>query len=154
MGVFTAAFHACCTTVKSVRTATTGSVLSANAGTGPVPVSLSVTRFAAEKVGICPFVWNQKRKEYVASPFNFYTFPCEFRGIDRRFTCQTRCMQFLANSSLDFNKLFKSGVPFLNHEEVCGSYGGEFVECGAPASSRFWLQPAPKMRARRRCAVL
>ena len=77
-----------------------------------------MTRGAAAKVGICPFVWNQKKKTFVASPFNFYTFPCEFRGIDRRFVCQTRCMQFLSNSSLDFNKLFKSGVPFLNHQEV------------------------------------
>jgi poly(A)-specific ribonuclease len=63
-------------------------------------------------------VWNQQKKTFVASPFNFYTFPSEFRGIDRRFVCQTRCMQFLSNSNLDFNKLFKSGVPFLNHQEV------------------------------------
>ena len=53
----------------------------------------------------------------MAHPFNFYVFPCEFRGLDKRFLCQTRCMQFLANSSFDFNKLFKAGIPWLNHEE-------------------------------------
>ena len=76
------------------------------------------TRFMVVQVGVCPFVWKQKSQTWLASPFNFYVFPCEFRGIDRRFMCQTRCMQFLANNSLDFNKLFKSGVPFLNHQEV------------------------------------
>jgi hypothetical protein len=76
------------------------------------------TEFMVVQVGVCPFVFKQKSQTWLASPFNFYVFPCEFRGIDRRFMCQTRCMQFLANNSLDFNKLFKSGVPFLNHQEV------------------------------------
>ena len=69
------------------------------------------------QVGVCPFVYNSQKKTFVASPFNFYVFPIEFKGIDRRFMCQTRCMQFLSHNSLDFNKLFKAGVPFLNHEE-------------------------------------
>ena len=62
-------------------------------------------------------MYNRKKDSYVAHPFNFYVFPCEFRGLDKRFLCQTRCMQFLANSSFDFNKLFKAGIPWLNHEE-------------------------------------
>jgi len=28
-----------------------------------------------------------------------------------------RCISFLSNGGFDFNKLFRSGIPFLNHEQ-------------------------------------
>lgn len=53
----------------------------------------------------------------MAHPYNFYIFPKQFRGQDRRFLCQTRCINFLADSNFDFNKLFRSGIPFMNADQ-------------------------------------
>jgi poly(A)-specific ribonuclease len=74
--------------------------------------------FLVIQVGVCPFTWSEKSGEFIAHPFNFYTFPREVRGHDPRFLCQTTSMAFLAEKGhFDFNKLIRSGIPFLSHEQ-------------------------------------
>ena len=34
--------------------------------------------------------------------------------LDPRFTCQTSSLDFLSSQDFDFNKLIKSGIPYLN----------------------------------------
>lgn len=34
-------------------------------------------------------------------------------AVDSTFTCQSSSMAFLADQGFDFNKLFKSGIPYL-----------------------------------------
>jgi poly(A)-specific ribonuclease len=78
----------------------------------------SAGNFLVIQVGVCPFTWNEKSGEFIAHPFNFYTFPREVRGHDPRFLCQTTSMAFLAEKGhFDFNKLIRSGIPFLSHEQ-------------------------------------
>jgi hypothetical protein len=78
----------------------------------------SAENFLVIQVGVCPFTWNEKSGEFIAHPFNFYTFPREVRGHDPRFSCQTTSMAFLAEKGhFDFNKLIRSGIPFLSHEQ-------------------------------------
>lgn len=81
-------------------------------------VSLDLRAGRPSQVGICPFSWDEEEGGFVAHPYNFYTLPKTFRGQDRRFLCQTRCMNFLAASDFDFNKLFRSGIPFMNADQV------------------------------------
>ncbi|EKX53370.1 hypothetical protein GUITHDRAFT_101074 [Guillardia theta CCMP2712] len=75
-------------------------------------------------VGICVFTWNAQKRSFIATPYNFYTFPREFKGLDRRFLCQAKCMSFLSSNCMDFNKLIKSGISYLNKQEE------EFVRRG------------------------
>lgn len=78
----------------------------------------TASNFLVIQVGICPFSWSEKSSEFIAHPFNFYTFPREIRGHDPRFLCQTTSMSFLAEKGhFDFNKLIRSGIPFLSHEQ-------------------------------------
>jgi poly(A)-specific ribonuclease len=78
----------------------------------------TASNFLVIQVGVCPFTWSEKSSEFIAHPFNFYTFPREFRGHDPRFLCQTSSMSFLAEKGhFDFNKLIRSGIPFLSHEQ-------------------------------------
>ena len=78
----------------------------------------TASNFLVIQVGVCPFSWNEKSSEFIAHPYNFYTFPREIRGHDPRFLCQTTSMIFLAERGhFDFNKLIKSGIPFLSHDQ-------------------------------------
>uniref|UniRef100_A0A7S4NP27 Poly(A)-specific ribonuclease PARN n=1 Tax=Guillardia theta TaxID=55529 RepID=A0A7S4NP27_GUITH len=82
------------------------------------------TTFLVVQVGICVFTWNAQKRSFIATPYNFYTFPREFKGLDRRFLCQAKCMSFLSSNCMDFNKLIKSGISYLNKQEE------EFVRRG------------------------
>ncbi|KAJ1496421.1 ribonuclease H-like domain-containing protein [Baffinella frigidus] len=77
----------------------------------------AATSFLVVQVGICPFMWDTKKRTYESHPFNFYVYPRDCRGLDRRFLSEARCISFLSNGGFDFNKLFRSGIPFLNHEQ-------------------------------------
>jgi len=75
------------------------------------------TMFLVVQVGICVFTWNAQTRSFIATPYNFYVFPREFKGLDRRFLCQAKCMSFLSSNHMDFNKLIKSGISYLNKQE-------------------------------------
>lgn len=51
---------------------------------------------------------------YLARPFNFTLFPHAFRGMDKRFVCQSSSMHFLAKHNFDFNKLVYKGLTMNN----------------------------------------
>lgn len=56
---------------------------------------------------------------YNHQSYNFYVFP---RGNNRlapdcRFMCQASSIMFLSSQGFDFNKLFKSGIPYLTTTE-------------------------------------
>eukprot|EP00960_Hanusia_phi_P026348 746214-Hanusia_phi.AAC.6 len=84
-----------------------------------VAVLLSLCEFVNRvgQVGICVFTWNAQTRSFIATPYNFYVFPREFKGLDRRFLCQAKCMSFLSSNHMDFNKLIKSGISYLNKQE-------------------------------------
>lgn len=115
----------------------------------------AATGFLVLQVGVCPFTWDDETSSFVAHPYNFYVFPKDFRGMDRRFLCQTRCMSFLVEQKFDFNKLFSAGIPYLNvdqeaaaratmpgNEVVLGKIREEVVDFLADTSKSSVVLPA------------
>ncbi|XP_016117570.1 poly(A)-specific ribonuclease PARN-like [Sinocyclocheilus grahami] len=56
---------------------------------------------------------------YITKAFNFYIFPKPFSRTspDIKFICQSSSIDFLASQGFDFNKVFRSGIPYLTQEE-------------------------------------
>uniref|UniRef100_A0AAR2JTI0 Poly(A)-specific ribonuclease PARN n=1 Tax=Pygocentrus nattereri TaxID=42514 RepID=A0AAR2JTI0_PYGNA len=61
-------------------------------------------------------LWKESHSYY---SFNFYIFPKPFSRTspDIKFICQSSSIDFLASQGFDFNKVFRSGIPYLNQDE-------------------------------------
>ncbi|RZF45247.1 hypothetical protein LSTR_LSTR010391 [Laodelphax striatellus] len=68
--------------------------------------------------GLAAFKFDEAAKKYNHKAYNFYLFPRPDlrtkKVADSRFLCQTSCIDFLAEYLLDFNKVFKQGISYLN----------------------------------------
>lgn len=54
---------------------------------------------------------------YTYDAYNFYVYPSALCP-NVNFTCQASSIDFLVKHNFDFNKLFKSGIPYLRDDEV------------------------------------
>ena len=70
--------------------------------------------------GLCTFHYDEASDSYTNRAFNFYVWPRPYARTapDPRFLCQTSSIDFLSTQNFDFNKLFKSGVSYLNPTEA------------------------------------
>ncbi|ROJ26346.1 Poly(A)-specific ribonuclease PARN [Anabarilius grahami] len=77
--------------------------------------------FLLFQFGICTFRYDQTQSTYITRAFNFYIFPKPFSRTspDIKFICQSSSIDFLASQGFDFNKVFRSGIPYLTREEEC-----------------------------------
>ncbi|XP_066516460.1 poly(A)-specific ribonuclease PARN [Hoplias malabaricus] len=75
--------------------------------------------FLLFQFGLCTFRYDQTQAKYFTKSFNFYIFPKPFSRTspDLKFICQSSSIDFLASQGFDFNKVFRSGIPYLNQEE-------------------------------------
>uniref|UniRef100_A0AAR2JBX7 Poly(A)-specific ribonuclease PARN n=1 Tax=Pygocentrus nattereri TaxID=42514 RepID=A0AAR2JBX7_PYGNA len=73
--------------------------------------------FLLFQFGLCTFRYDQA--QYLTKSFNFYIFPKPFSRTspDIKFICQSSSIDFLASQGFDFNKVFRSGIPYLNQDE-------------------------------------
>lgn len=71
--------------------------------------------FMIVQFGVCTFNWDEEQQQYIAKPFNFFTFPRPYNRQmpDIKFLCQSSSLEFLANQGFDFNKWVCHGIPFL-----------------------------------------
>lgn len=67
--------------------------------------------------GMAIYVYDDKNKTYKTNIYSFYTYPQTFYKSDSVVHFQTSSVEFLCKHNFDFNKLFKSRVPYLNDEE-------------------------------------
>ncbi|MEE6497606.1 hypothetical protein FKM82_002784 [Ascaphus truei] len=76
--------------------------------------------FLLFQFGLCTFKYDDTETKYLIKTFNFYIFPKPFNrnSPDKKFVCQSSSIDFLANQGFDFNKVFRNGIPYLNHEEA------------------------------------
>ncbi|XP_051561076.1 poly(A)-specific ribonuclease PARN-like [Myxocyprinus asiaticus] len=76
-------------------------------------------KFLLFQFGICTFRYDHNKSTYVTKAFNFYVFPKPFNRTspDIKFICQSSSIDFLASQGFDFNKVFRSGIPYLTQEE-------------------------------------
>ncbi|GAB1300015.1 Poly(A)-specific ribonuclease PARN [Apodemus speciosus] len=75
--------------------------------------------FLLFQFGLCAFKYDHTDSKHVTKSFNFYIFPKPFSrsSPDVKFVCQSSSIDFLASQGFDFNKVFCSGIPYLNQEE-------------------------------------
>uniref|UniRef100_A0AAR2L8F6 Poly(A)-specific ribonuclease RNA-binding domain-containing protein n=1 Tax=Pygocentrus nattereri TaxID=42514 RepID=A0AAR2L8F6_PYGNA len=75
--------------------------------------------FLLFQFGLCTFRYDQAQSKYLTKSFNFYIFPKPFSRTspDIKFICQSSSIDFLASQGFDFNKVFRSGIPYLNQDE-------------------------------------
>ncbi|XP_041134279.1 poly(A)-specific ribonuclease PARN-like [Polyodon spathula] len=75
--------------------------------------------FLLFQFGLCAFKYSHAEAKYIIKSFNFYVFPKPLNrsSPDIKFVCQSSSIDFLANQGFDFNKVFRSGIPYLNQEE-------------------------------------
>lgn len=75
--------------------------------------------FLLFQFGVCTFRYDQNQSTYITKTFNFYIFPKPFSRTspDIKFICQSSSIEFLASQGFDFNKVFRSGIPYLTQEE-------------------------------------
>ncbi|XP_065500634.1 poly(A)-specific ribonuclease PARN isoform X2 [Caloenas nicobarica] len=75
--------------------------------------------FLLFQFGLCTFKYDHTEEKYIMKSFNFYIFPKPFNrsSPDVKFVCQSSSIDFLANQGFDFNKVFRTGIPYLNQEE-------------------------------------
>ncbi|XP_026112091.1 poly(A)-specific ribonuclease PARN-like isoform X1 [Carassius auratus] len=75
--------------------------------------------FLLFQFGVCTFRYDQNQSTYITKAFNFYIFPKPFSRTspDIKFICQSSSIDFLASQGFDFNKVFRSGIPYLTQEE-------------------------------------
>lgn len=67
------------------------------------------------QIGISAFTYRSEEK-YSATTYTFYLFPRTHSCSDYDFSCSTESIQFLCNQNFDFNKVFYSGVTYVNAE--------------------------------------
>ncbi|XP_051037417.1 poly(A)-specific ribonuclease PARN isoform X3 [Phodopus roborovskii] len=75
--------------------------------------------FLLFQFGLCAFKYDHTNSKHITKSFNFYVFPKPFSrsSPDVKFVCQSSSIDFLASQGFDFNKVFCSGIPYLNQEE-------------------------------------
>nr|XP_048289195.1 poly(A)-specific ribonuclease PARN isoform X3 [Myodes glareolus] len=75
--------------------------------------------FLLFQFGLCTFKYDHTDSKHITKSFNFYVFPKPFSrsSPDVKFVCQSSSIDFLASQGFDFNKVFCSGIPYLNQEE-------------------------------------
>ncbi len=80
----------------------------------------SVRQFLLVQFGLCTFHYDEAADKYTNRAFNFYVWPRPYArsAPDPRFLCQTSSIDFLVSQDFDFNKLFKTGVSYLNPAEA------------------------------------
>ena len=80
----------------------------------------SARQFLLVQFGLCTFHYDEASDSYTNRAFNFYVWPRPYARTapDPRFLCQTTSIDFLSTQNFDFNKLFKSGVSYLNPIEA------------------------------------
>jgi poly(A)-specific ribonuclease len=61
------------------------------------------------QLGLTCFAYSSATNSYIARPFNFWLFPNSNR---RNLTFMPSCVDFLARSGFDFNKLILEGIPY------------------------------------------
>jgi poly(A)-specific ribonuclease len=66
-------------------------------------------RYWACQLGLSCFSFSSAEDSYVARPFNFWLFPNNSR---KDLTFMPSCIEFLARSGFDFNKLVLQGIPY------------------------------------------
>ena len=82
-----------------------------------------VQSYTAIQFGIVPFTWDEKAKEYLARPFNFYTFPISRDHIrDSTHKGGADTIAFLAKNNFDFNKLFSGSINYARKSEFAEVY--------------------------------
>ncbi|XP_023316905.1 poly(A)-specific ribonuclease PARN-like isoform X1 [Trichogramma pretiosum] len=71
--------------------------------------------FLLVQFGLSVFTHDKWDNKYSQRSYNFYVFPKPFdrSSTDCRFMCQASSIAFLVSQGFDFNKLFKSGIPYL-----------------------------------------
>jgi len=72
--------------------------------------------FFAFQIGICVFKYDESVKKYIAYPFNFYVFPSSTLK-ENILTFQSSTLEFLTDNNLDWNKVFKHGIPYTPREK-------------------------------------
>ncbi|XP_063915783.1 poly(A)-specific ribonuclease PARN-like isoform X2 [Zophobas morio] len=75
--------------------------------------------FLVIQYGISAFRFDPSDGKFKQRSYNFYIFrrPINKNIPDQRFLCQTSSINFLTSQGFDFNKLFKSGISYLNMSE-------------------------------------
>jgi poly(A)-specific ribonuclease len=75
--------------------------------------------FLVIQYGISAFRFEPADGGFKQQTYNFYIFrrPINRNIPDQRFLCQTSSINFLTSQGFDFNKLFKSGISYLNVSE-------------------------------------
>ncbi|RZB38999.1 poly(A)-specific ribonuclease PARN [Asbolus verrucosus] len=75
--------------------------------------------FLVIQYGLSAFRFEPSDGEFKQQSYNFYIFrrPVNKNIPDQRFLCQTSSINFLTTQGFDFNKLFKSGISYLNITE-------------------------------------
>lgn len=83
-------------------------------------VQQSARQFLLVQFGLCTFHYDVASDSYTNRAFNFYVWPRPYARTapDPRFLCQTSSIDFLSTQKFDFNKLFKSGISYLNPIEA------------------------------------
>lgn len=79
----------------------------------------SVNKFLVLQFGLCAFRYDESDQNFKQTCYNFYLFPRPAnRSLpDQRFVCQASSIDFLARNDLDFNKVFKEGITYLNSSD-------------------------------------
>nr|CCA26275.1 Poly(A)specific ribonuclease PARNlike protein putati [Albugo laibachii Nc14] len=90
-----------------------------------------VSQFGLATVHVTPSAVNVKQEnettsnrasdhkyEFEIKVWNFYLFPRPYGHLDRRFSCQASCLQFLAEHDFDFNKFIYDGISFCKLSKV------------------------------------
>eukprot|EP00301_Raphidiophrys_heterophryoidea_P011627 c17780_g1_i1.p1 GENE.c17780_g1_i1~~c17780_g1_i1.p1 ORF type:complete len:538 (+),score=135.88 c17780_g1_i1:167-1780(+) len=76
----------------------------------------TVSQFMILQFGMCIFSWDSETNKYIARPFNFFIFPDDV--VDKAFTCSSATFRLLAANKFDFNKLIRTGIPYISHHDA------------------------------------
>ncbi|VVC45143.1 Ribonuclease H-like domain,Ribonuclease CAF1 [Cinara cedri] len=69
------------------------------------------------QLGLSIFTYDITKKTFKTRAYSIYTFPQTFYKSETVVHFQTGCVEFLNKHNFDFNKLLKSGVPYLTDEQ-------------------------------------
>ncbi len=70
------------------------------------------------QAGLSIFMQDSVSLAYEAETYNFYLCPRSCGALDQRFLVQASSLEFLSNHGFSFDKVFASGISFLNKSQV------------------------------------
>nr|XP_023028571.1 poly(A)-specific ribonuclease PARN-like [Leptinotarsa decemlineata] len=75
--------------------------------------------FLVIQYGLSTFRYSEEDQNFKQQTYNFYIFrrPLNRNIPDQRFLCQSSSIDFLISEGMDFNKLFREGISYLNENE-------------------------------------